>query len=42
MGTFVEMLTDLEHMQLSLDDIPAHLHKYGSPMVRKSFFICDH
>jgi hypothetical protein len=42
MGMFLEMLTDLEHMQLSLEDIPAQLHKYGTPMVRKSFFICDH
>jgi hypothetical protein len=34
-GVFLEMLTDPEHMQLSLNDDPLHSHKCGIPMIRK-------
>jgi hypothetical protein len=32
---FPEILTDSEHMQLSLNDIPVHLQKCGIPMILK-------
>jgi hypothetical protein len=34
-GMFLETLIDLERMQFSLNDIPAHLQKCGIPMTYK-------
>jgi hypothetical protein len=42
MGMFLETVTDLEHMQLSLNDIFVYLQKCEIPVIVKLFLTCDH